>query len=49
MKGMGGHKHHDHTSHSSKILDSKMANLELENEKLRKEIDDLSSMIKKES
>lgn len=49
MKGMGGHKHHDHDSHSTKISDSKMANLELENEKLRKEIEALSSMVKKES
>lgn len=47
MKGMGGHKHHH--SHSSKDLDTKMSKLELENEKLRKEIDDLSSMVKKES
>lgn len=44
---MGGHKHHH--SHSSKDLDTKMSKLELENEKLRKEIDDLSSMVKKES
>jgi len=49
MKGMGGHKHHDHDSHSSKISDSRMANLELENEKLRKEIEAFSSMVKKES
>ncbi len=51
MKGMGGHghKHQDHNSHSSNILDKKMSNLELENEKLRKELDALSTMVKKES
>lgn len=47
MKGMGGHKHH--TSHSSSNLDSKMTKLEIENETLKKEIDKLSSLIKKES
>ena len=46
---MGGHKYHDHDPHSSKILDAKMANLELENEKLRKEIEALSAMVIKES
>jgi len=51
MIGMGGHGHkkHDHDSHSSKVLDTKMSNLELENEKLRKEIDALASMVKRES
>ncbi|MCM3365028.1 DUF2933 domain-containing protein [Niallia sp. Sow4_A1] len=51
MKGMGGHGHkqHGHDSHSSEVLDKKMSNLELENEKLRKEIDSLSAMVKKES
>lgn len=51
MKGMGGHggghKHQD--SQTSMDLDSKMNKLELENEKLKKEIDDLSSMVKKGS
>lgn len=48
MKGhMGGHKHHD--SHSSNDLSKKMMNLETENEKLRKEIDALSTLVKKES
>ena len=47
MKGMSGHKNHDHHSHSSNYLNEKMLNLELENEKLRKEVDALSSMLKK--
>ena len=47
MKGMGRHKHH-HT-HASHEMDDKLSKLELENEKLRKEIDVLSSMVKKES
>ena len=48
MKGMmGGHNHHD--SHSSHDLNKKMMNLEAENEKLRKELDALSSLVKKES
>lgn len=48
MKGMmGGHNHHD--SHSSHNLNNKMKNLESENEKLRKEIDALSLLVKKES
>ncbi|WP_462412190.1 DUF2933 domain-containing protein [Neobacillus sp. Marseille-QA0830] len=51
MRGHGGHgtgpKHH----HEGFIneLDSKMAKLELENEKLRNEVHNLSSMLKKES
>lgn len=49
MKGMGGHGHQHHDPDSAKILDSKMSNLELENEKLRKEVDALSSMVKKGS
>jgi hypothetical protein len=49
MKGMSGHKNHDHHSHSSNYLNEKMLNLELENEKLRKEVNALSSMLKKES
>jgi hypothetical protein len=47
MKGMGGHKHHH--SHSSNDMEEKMSKLELENEKLRKEVNALSSMVKKES
>ena len=43
------HKNHDHHSHSSNNLNEKVLNLELENEKLRKEVDALSSMLKKES
>lgn len=47
MKGMmGGHNHHD--SNSAHDLNNKMKNLEAENEKLRKEIDALSSLVKKE-
>lgn len=42
----GGHHHHEH---SAKDLNTKMSNIELENEKLRKEIDALSTMVKKES
>lgn len=47
MKGLGGHKHHH--SYYSKDLDTKMSKLELENKKLKKELDDLSSMVNKES
>ncbi|WP_312098645.1 DUF2933 domain-containing protein [Niallia sp.] len=48
MKGHGGgHKHHN--SHSMTELDVKMNNLQNENEKLKKEIADLSTLIKKES
>lgn len=47
MKGMSGHKHHQ--SHSSNDMDVKVTKLELENEKLHKEIDALSSLVKKES
>ncbi|MFT8321118.1 MAG: DUF2933 domain-containing protein [Bacillus sp. (in: firmicutes)] len=51
MKGMGGHGHHknDHDTSDSKVLDTKLSKLELENEKLKKEIDALSTMVKKES
>lgn len=45
--GHGSHEHHD--AHTSKNLAIKMSNLEIENEKLRKEIDALSTMVKKES
>lgn len=48
MKGMmGGHKHDD--SHPSHDLNKKMKYLEVENEKLRKELDNLASLVKKES
>lgn len=47
MKGMAGHKHHG--SHTSNKLDTKMSQLEVENQKLRKEIEDLSSLVKKGS
>jgi hypothetical protein len=48
MKGhMGGHKHNE--SHSSKDTSNKIMNLELENEKLRKEISNLSNLVKKQS
>jgi hypothetical protein len=48
MKGhMGGHKHHE--SHSSTDLSKKIMNLESDNEQLRKEIDALSTLVKKES
>jgi hypothetical protein len=50
MKGLWSHgKGHNHSSHSSNDLDSKVSKLELENEKLRREIDMLSDMVKKES
>ncbi|MGN8844421.1 DUF2933 domain-containing protein [Niallia sp. Sow4_A1] len=53
MKGHGSHgghgKGHNHDAHCSNDLESKMSKLELENEKLRKEIDSLSAMVKKES
>jgi hypothetical protein len=45
MKGMGSHEHH----HSSNDMEEKMSKLELENEKLRKEVNAFSSMVKKES
>jgi hypothetical protein len=48
MKGHshgGGHEHHN----SSKELNTKMTKLEVENERLQREIDSLSAMIKKES
>lgn len=47
MKGHRGGHHHE--PHSAKDLNTKMSNIELENEKLRKEIDALSTMVKKES
>ncbi|MGE6721256.1 DUF2933 domain-containing protein [Peribacillus frigoritolerans] len=48
MKGHKGGGHH-HEPRSAKDLNTKMSNIELENEKLRKEIDALSTMVKKES
>lgn len=52
--GHGGHGGHDsgqqvHDSHASHELNIKISNLELENQKLRSEVDALSNMIKKES
>lgn len=48
MKGMmGSHKHHG--SHQTKDLDTKLSHLQMENEKLRKEVSDLSSILKKGS
>lgn len=47
MKGHGGHKHHN--SHMAEDINKKMSSLELENSKLRKEINELSSMVKKGS
>jgi hypothetical protein len=48
MKGhMSGHKHHE--SDTSNGFSKKIMNLEVENEKLRKEIDNLSNLVKKES
>jgi len=48
MKGMFGHNKHHH-SHTSKDLDDRVKSLELENGKLRKEIDTLSTIERKES
>ncbi len=47
MFGMRGHGHKD--SNASKGMDSKVSNLELENKKLRNELDTLSALVKKES
>lgn len=47
MKGMVGHTHHH--NHTPEDISEKLSKLEKENEKLRKEIDGLSSMVKKES
>jgi len=50
MKGHGhGHKHQNHESHCSKEMDTKISNLEIENAKLRQEIEALASMVKKGS
>jgi hypothetical protein len=51
MRGhLGGHKHnHNNESHSMNDLDKKVGNLLEENAKLRKEVADLSNMVKKES
>jgi len=50
MKGHGhGHKHQNHESHCSKGMDTKISNLEIENAKLRQEIEALASMVKKGS
>jgi hypothetical protein len=47
MKGMVGHKHHH--NRNPEDIRVKLSKLEQENERLRKEIDCLSSMVKKES
>ncbi|WP_394237297.1 DUF2933 domain-containing protein [Niallia oryzisoli] len=47
MFGMKGHGHKE--QNSSKGMDLKMSNLELENKKLRNELDTLSALVKKES
>lgn len=48
-----GHKHGvnhaNHDDHHSKVFDLKVENLEIENEKLRNELDELKSIVKKES
>lgn len=50
MKGhLGGHQHkHEHHS-SSDDLSNKVADLQAENEKLKREIAELSLLVKKES
>ena len=45
MFGMRGHGYKD--PNSSKGMDAKMSNLELENKKLRNELDALSAVVKK--
>ncbi|MGS2778316.1 DUF2933 domain-containing protein [Robertmurraya sp. GLU-23] len=47
MKGHGNHKKHD--NHFNSDISSKLTNLEKENEELKREIDLLSSLVKKES
>jgi len=49
MKGHGGHRHghQHHGMNPSKNWDSKLMKMEQENEKLRKELNDLSTMVKK--
>lgn len=50
MGHMGGKKHnHNHDAHNLSDLEKKVVNLLDENAKLRKEVSDLSLMIKKES
>jgi len=49
MFGMRGHGHGHKEKKSSKGMDSKISNLELENKKLRNELDNLSALVKKES
>ena len=48
MKGMFGHHKH-HQSHGTKDLDARLKSLELENGKLRSELDNLASVERKES
>lgn len=50
MKGLfGGHHKHQSNSHSTNDLDHKVLLLETENQKLRKEIENLAMIVKKES
>ncbi|MGG7620776.1 DUF2933 domain-containing protein [Bacillus coreaensis] len=44
----GGHSHQHHDAQISNNVLTKVKDLELENEKLRKEISELSSLIRKE-
>ncbi len=48
MKGHGG-SHKKHEAHLNSDISSKLTNLEKENEALKREIDLLSSLVKKES
>lgn len=45
MKGHGG-GHKNHASNDSKELDAKISSIKLENDKLRKEIKEISNIIK---
>ena len=48
MKGMFGHSKHHHT-HGTKDLDARLKSIELENGKLKREIETLSALERKES
>lgn len=47
MRGHGGE--HQHASHSTNGLDKKLNQLAKENQKLKKEIENLSTIVKKKS
>lgn len=51
MKGHGGHgrSHQHHNFQSTEDLQTKLSELELENEKLQKEMDALTTMVRKDS